>query len=94
VSSLAWLKITDPDERLPDVPPGTDLRVLLPEDDGFAILAEKLVGIGAQVRRVRYLLEDDAIVAAGGAQHRRQLVASSSVCRLSRPYRGSRACPG
>jgi helicase len=89
VSSLAWLKITDPDEPLPDVPPGTDLRVLLPEDDGFAILAEKLVGIGAQVRRVRYLLEDDAIVAAASAQHRRQLVASSSVCRLSRPYRGS-----
>lgn len=89
MSSLAWLKITDPDERLPDVPPGTDLRVLLPEDDGFAILAEKLVGIGAQVRRVRYLLEDDSIVAAAGAQHGRQLVASSSVCRLSRPYRGS-----
>jgi len=90
-AALTWLKITDPDERLPEVPPGGDLRVLLPEDDRFAILAEKLEGIGAQVRRVRYLLEDEAITVAADAQHRHQLVASSSVCRLNRSYRGSLA---
>ena len=59
VSALARLKITDPDEGLPEAAPGTELRVLLPEDDRFAILAEKLEGMGAQVRRVRYPLEDE-----------------------------------
>jgi helicase len=88
-TALARLKITDPDEGLPEAPPGTELRVLLPEDDRFAILAEKLEGMGAHVRRVRYLLEDEAITTAVGAQDRGQLLASSRVCRLNRPYRGS-----
>jgi helicase len=103
VPALAWLKITGPDEWLPEVVPGTDLRVLLPEgdwggrgdrddrDDRFAILAEKLEGIGAQVRRVRYLVEDEAVTADPGARHCRRLVASSGLCRLNRPYRGSLA---
>jgi hypothetical protein len=60
-SALTWLKITDPDERLPSVVPGTDLRVLLPDQDRFEILAEKLRALGAKVRRVRYLVEDEAI---------------------------------
>jgi helicase len=91
VPALTWLKITDPDDWLPEVSPGTDLRVLLPEDDRFAVLAEKLAGLGAQVRRVRYLVEDEAVTAAPGARHRRALVASSGLCRLNRPYRGSLA---
>jgi helicase len=86
--ALAWLKITDPDQRLPLVQPGTDLRVLLPEDDRFTVLADKLDGIGAQVRRVRYLLEDEAITAAAGTRHRPYL-AASSVCRLHKPHRAT-----
>ena len=62
---------------------------VLPAGDEFAILADKLAGLGAQVRRVRYLLEDEAIVAAAGAQPDGGLVASSGVCRLSLPYRRS-----
>jgi helicase len=86
---LTRLKITDPDEQYPEAPPCTELRVLLPEDHQFAVLEEKLEGMGAQVRRVRYLLEDEAIVAAANAPHRSRLVARSSVCRLSLPYRRS-----
>jgi helicase len=61
VPGIAWFKITDPDAALPEFPAVADLRVLLPEGDEFAILADKLGGAGAQVRRVRYLLEDETI---------------------------------
>lgn len=88
-AALSWLKITDPGEWLPGAPLGADLRVLLPEDDQFAILEKKLEGAGAQVRRVRYLLEDEAITTAPDAQPGRGLVASSGVCRLNLPYRRS-----
>ncbi len=89
VPALTWLKITDPDDWLPEVRTGTDLRVLLPEGDRFAILAEKLEGMGAQVRRARYLVEDEAITAPVGVPGHRKLVASSRLCRLSQPSRGS-----
>jgi helicase len=88
--ALTWMKITDPDEWLPRIAPGTDLRVLLPDQDRFEILAEKLTALGAQVRRVRYLVEDEAITVAPGSR-RPQLVASSGLCRLIRPSRGSLA---
>jgi helicase len=78
VPGIAWLKITDPDRGLAPVPPDCDVRVLLPEGDEFAILDEKLSGAGAEVRRVRYLLEDEDITA-------REMV--SRVCGLNRPYR-------
>ncbi|HEX3492705.1 MAG TPA: DEAD/DEAH box helicase [Streptosporangiaceae bacterium] len=63
--------------------------MLLPDDDQFGVLEEKLRAAGAQVRRVRYLLEDEAITTFPGAEHGPGLLASSSVCRLSLPSRRS-----
>jgi helicase len=84
VPGIAWLKLPDPAGELPAFPPDTDLRVLLPEGDEFATLADKLSGAGAQVRQVRYLLEDEAINADG--QHRELI---TRVCWLSKPGRGA-----
>lgn len=61
---IAWLKITDPAAQLPLVPPDTDLRVLLPGTDEFAVLADKLSAAGAALRQVGHLLEDEIITAS------------------------------
>ena len=61
VPTIAWLKISNPDEPPPTAAHGTDLRVLLPADERFTPLADKLAGQGTQVRRVSYLLEDEAV---------------------------------
>ena len=58
----AWMKIADPDLPLPDVPFDEHLRVLLPQDERFLVLAEKLSAAGATVRRVPYLLESEVIL--------------------------------
>jgi hypothetical protein len=60
-SALYSWRSPAPGERIVPVPPGADLRVLLPEGDGFTAMVEKLAAGGAQVRRVRYLLEQEAI---------------------------------
>jgi helicase len=78
------LKVTDPAGELPLVPPDTDLRVLVPDTDEFAIRAEELAAAGARVRRVRYLLEDEVITASGDHQE-----VVSRVCGLNKPYRGT-----
>jgi helicase len=84
VPGIVWLKVTDPAGELPLVPPDTDLRVLLPDTDEFVILAEKLSAAGAQLRRVKYLLEDEDIVAS---REHKEVV--SRVCGLNKPYRGT-----
>jgi helicase len=81
---FAWVKVADSEAEVPVVQPGAEMRVLLPEDDLFTVMAEKLSGSGAQVRRVRYLLEDETI-----ALERGRLTALSRVTRLGRPYRGT-----
>jgi helicase len=81
---FAWLKITDPGAPLPYAAPGIDLRVMLPDDEQFAVLAEKIAGSGGQVRRVRYLVEDEVVTSNRG-----QLTAISRACRLNRPDRGT-----
>lgn len=58
--------------------------MLLPADDQFTVLADKLAGADARVRRVRYLVEDE-VIAAG----QDRLTAVSRACRLNRPYRGT-----
>lgn len=58
--------------------------MLLPADDQFTVLADKLAGAGARVRRVRYLLEDEGIAA-----DQDRLTVVSRACRLNRPYRGT-----
>ncbi len=73
----AWLKISDPERPVPTVDAGT--RVLLPVDDRFDALADKVTGAGGQVRRVRYLIEDEEIAGTH---------ALGWACRLIRPYRG------
>lgn len=88
--ALCWLKITDPGEWLPEAPPGADVRVLLPDDDQFGVLEQKLQAAGAQVRRLRFLVEDEAITTVPGAERGHGLLASSTVCRLSLPNRRSR----
>ncbi len=73
----AWLKISDPERPVPTVDAGT--RVLLPVDDRFDALADKVTGAGGQVRRVRYLIEDEEIAGTH---------ALGWACRLILPYRG------
>jgi helicase len=84
VSGIEWLKVTDPAAKPPLVPPDTDLRVLLPDTEDFAAAAAEFSAAGAQVRRVKYLLEDEAISAS--REHREVI---SRVCGLSIPYRGT-----
>jgi helicase len=81
--SFAYLKIADPGERVAPVSPDTDLRVLLPEGDDFTVMQEKLVADGAQVRRVRYLLEEGRITGMSAPSADDQLVAISRLCRLN-----------
>jgi helicase len=81
---FTWLKITDPQAPLPVVPPGTDLRVLLPQDEQFTVLAEKITGTGGQARQVRYLVEDEVVSAERG-----RLTVIGRACRLNRPDRGT-----
>ena len=84
VPGIAWLKITDPAVEFEPVPPGTDVRVLLPDGDRFAVRAKELSGTGAQLRQVKYLLENEVITAT---REHQQVV--SWPCGLSRPYRGT-----
>lgn len=80
---LHWMKISLPDGPLPDPDPDVDLRVLLPADEEFDPIAEKLTAHGAAVRRVRYLVEDEAI--SGDWPQRGRLVAWGLDCQLVRP---------
>jgi helicase len=87
--SFAFLKITDSGERIVPVSPDTDLRVLLPDGDEFTVMQEKLAAGGAQVRRVRYLLEEGEITGMSAPGADDQLVAISRLCRLDRLSRGT-----
>jgi helicase len=64
VPGIAWLKVTEPAAKLPMVAPDTDLRVLLPDTDEFAVKAAEFSAAGAQLRQVKYLLEDEFITAS------------------------------
>jgi helicase len=84
MAGIVWLKVTDPAARLPLVPPDTELRVLLPDTDEFAITAEEFSAAGARLRQVKYLLEDEVITAS---REHQEVV--SRVCGLAKPYRGT-----
>lgn len=81
---IAWLKVTDPAAELPRVPPDTDLRVLLPDTDEFSFRVKELTDAGVRFRRVKYLLEDEAITASREYQE-----VVTRVCGLLRPDRGT-----
>jgi helicase len=63
------------------------VRVLLPAGDEFAVLHEKLAADGAQVRRVRYLMEDEVITGTTSRAAGAQLAAASRSSRLGQPQR-------
>lgn len=58
---IMWMKICDPDTALPDVPDGTDVRVLIPTGSQFASLRTTLVTQQIPYREVRYLREQELI---------------------------------
>ncbi|MBF9134385.1 DEAD/DEAH box helicase [Plantactinospora sp. S1510] len=80
---ILWLKIADPAVPLPEIPPGADIRVLLPADDRCTALAEALEAGGAQVRRVPFLLETEFVHDPGPGTPT-PLVAQSEPCALVR----------
>ena len=80
-------KISDPDPDLPSVAPGGEPRVLLPQGERFTVLADKLTGMGAEVRRVRYLVEDEIVTRRPEATGGRRWVAQTRVCGLTAPNR-------
>lgn len=61
VPRLHWLKVSDPDIELPIDMTDVDVRVLLPSDERFSIVREKLAAAGVEVRNVPYLLETEVI---------------------------------
>ncbi|GAA1943456.1 hypothetical protein GCM10009754_08600 [Amycolatopsis minnesotensis] len=82
-TGVLWAKITDPDADLPGFAPGDDVRVLLPDDERFTVLGEKLLanGVdGAAVRRVRYLLEDETVRGSSPAR----LTVDTAECHLGK----------
>lgn len=79
---LHWVKITDPDAVPPDHPPYVDVRVLLPADERFSALREKLLADDVAVREVGYLVERDTI---STVERDGQLSATCGECYLARP---------
>jgi hypothetical protein len=89
------LKVGDPAERLTPLPPGSTLRVLLPEGEEFQPALDTFASAGAEVRRVRYLLEEEAISVPGdpageGSRSSDGPTAVSRLCRLNQPYQPAR----
>ncbi|RSM56876.1 DEAD/DEAH box helicase [Actinoplanes sp. ATCC 53533] len=82
---LRRLKISDPD-LVPEPEAGVDLRVLLPAEAAFDAVAEKIQGDGAEVRRVRFLVEDETIVGPRRLQGRGRWQGEIQNCRLVRPF--------
>lgn len=79
-SRRLWMKVTDPDADVPSPPPGTDVRVLLPDSPQFTVLRDKLVANGIEVRQVPHLIEDEIITEEDG-----KVAASAWECHLGRP---------
>ncbi|MFE0208295.1 DEAD/DEAH box helicase [Streptomyces sp. NPDC058985] len=61
---LYWLKTDDPEASVADVAAGTDVRVLLPDDRRFTSLRERLTQEGAEVRAVKYWMEQELVRSA------------------------------
>ncbi|RLK24837.1 helicase [Micromonospora sp. M71_S20] len=78
------MKIADPDLPLPPITDRTDVRVLLPADPRFTVLADKLAAEGAEVRRVPHLVEDEAIRRLPDDPSERSLQSVTYPCALLR----------
>lgn len=79
------LRISDPAAPVPTPEPGVQLRVMLPVGGAFDRLAGKLEGDGAEVRRVRYLIEDELIDGSRSLDGVGPWRAETQNCRLLRP---------
>ncbi|WP_306745129.1 DEAD/DEAH box helicase [Saccharothrix yanglingensis] len=56
-----WVKTVDPAMDLPDVPPGVDTRVVLPDRPEFDDLRARLADAGVPFRAVRHWLEQEDV---------------------------------
>jgi len=83
-SGLLWIKIADPEAPFPHLPGNTDIRVLLPDDPRFTLLADLFSAENAAVRRVPYLVEDEVIRRLPGDRTGHSLHAITYPCALVR----------
>ncbi|GII60003.1 hypothetical protein Skr01_00880 [Sphaerisporangium krabiense] len=79
---LHWCKITNPRWTLPPLPPGTDVRVILPDGPEFGRLRTTLAAAGVPHRSVAYWAENE-IVSTVGADGRAAPL--SVITALTRP---------
>ncbi|MGW4115931.1 DEAD/DEAH box helicase [Actinosynnema sp. NPDC004786] len=56
-----WCKTVDPALAVPDVPPGVDARVVLPDSSEFSDLRNRLTAAGVPFRAVRHWLEQEEV---------------------------------
>ncbi|WP_280427293.1 DEAD/DEAH box helicase [Nocardia brasiliensis] len=86
------MKITDPDAMLPQYPPNTDVRVLIPVGERFADLRSRLTADQVPFREVGYLLEQESVHTLNDDG---QLTVITDVAVLARSaYQWSRAVRG
>ncbi|WP_131736252.1 DEAD/DEAH box helicase [Actinomadura roseirufa] len=74
---LRWVKLNDPHEPVPQGGPGLDVRVLLPDDDSFGPVREKLERQGVPFRAVRYWLEGETVTSVDEYGGHARLTASA-----------------
>jgi helicase len=77
VTAHRWLKISDPNRQLPQFGTDEQTQALISADATLDTVADRLAAMGAAVRRMRYLIEDEEISSAGWAESRE--------CPLTRP---------
>jgi helicase len=80
MASHRWLKISDPETQPPELADGVDVRALISADRSLDPIAGKLESLGAAVRRVPHLLEDEEIAVTDGTVR-----AESRECHTTRP---------
>ncbi|MFJ6671672.1 DEAD/DEAH box helicase [Actinosynnema sp. NPDC091369] len=58
-----WCKTVDPAFEVPEVPPGVDVRVILPDSPEFAAVKERLTAAGVPFKALRHWLEQEEVSA-------------------------------
>ncbi|WP_234542806.1 DEAD/DEAH box helicase [Streptomyces shenzhenensis] len=76
---LFWLKTTDPQESLPELEPGTDARVVVPQDARFDALRQELATRGIPVLSIRYWVENEVITGSTAPEGDDHLAVVSTV---------------
>jgi len=78
---LHWCKTTDPAWELPDLPTGTDVRVLVSAEAAFDPLRTRLSTCGVPHRSVPYWLEDETITTVNPRGQLQPLTVTASLTR-------------